>query len=259
VPKAIVDPEELNSFALELKRFNTELQSLVASMQRRFGRLGESWQDEQHAKFAAVLNRILGTHARLADASEQCIPLLSRKAQKIEDYLGPRTSSTKSGADISSPDIIREFRTAFLKFEDRSKQAVSGVRTDCDRVLEWLRHEQLSFLKQELRKCEETVRQARSEYLLARHGADALRKPSYSEEEKALRKAEQHKHEIEDKIEAVKRWIPLLEQQTRKLMGPVNSLGGILDSTAPMIRARLDVMAQCLDDYLRESPADIGV
>jgi uncharacterized protein YukE len=259
VPNAIADPEEMRSFALELKRFSTEVQASLSSVQRRFGKLGETWRDQEHAKFADVFGRMLATYVRLADASEKHIPLLLRKAQKIQDYLGPHAGATgRNSAEISSPDVIKEFRVSFLRFEERGKQAVSGVRSDCERIVEWLRHEQLMYWKQELRKSEEKVREARSAYLLARHGADALRKPSYIEEEKALRKAERRKEEAERKIEAVKKWGMLLEQQVRKLMGPINNFAGALDSAAPLARSRLDHMVQNLEDYLLDSPADAG-
>lgn len=242
---------------MELKRFNTEVQAEIVSVQRRFAKLGESWRDEQHRKFAEVFQKIVGTHSRLVDGAEQHVPVLLRKAQKIQDYLGPAAGGgAQHAADISSPDIIRDFRNHFLRFEERSKQAVSGVRSDCDRVLQWLQREQLQYWKEELRKYEEMVRQTRSQYLLARHGADALRKPSYVEEEKALRKAERRKEEAEHKIEAVKKWALVVEQQVKKLMGPINGLAGVLDSSAPLARARLDAMAQNIEDYLREAAPD---
>jgi uncharacterized protein YukE len=259
VPNAIMDPDEVRSFALELKRFNAEVQAEMASVRRRLGKLGETWKDQEHAKFADVFSRMLATYVRLSDASEKHIPLLLRKAQKIQDYLGPHLGATgRNAAEIASPDVIKEFRVSFLKFEERGKQAVSGVRSDCERIQEWLKHDQVQYWKQELRKREEKLREVRSAYLLARHGADALRKPSYVEEEKALRKAERLKEEADHKIEAVKKWGMLLEQQVRKMMGPINNFSGLLDSVAPTARARLDHMIQNLEDYLMDSPVDGG-
>jgi uncharacterized protein YukE len=258
VPSAAADPDELRSFAVDLKRFNSDVQSQLTTMRSRFGRLGESWKDQEHAKFAEIFGKMLGTYLRMVEASEQHIPVLTRKAQRLQDYLGPQTGSTRYAADISSVETIQEFRMHFIKFEQRAKDAVSGVRSDCGRILQWLRHDQLQFWKEELRKSEEIVRQARSAYLLARHGADALRKPSYIEEEKALKKAERRKDEAERKIEAVKKWSVMLEQQILKLMGPVNNLSGVLDSVSPTARSRLDRMTESLDGYLQEPIADVG-
>ena len=85
--KAIVDPEELRRFASDLKRFNADMQTQVTSIQRRFVKLGESWQDQEHAKFADEFEKLVGPLAKFVEASEKHIPFLLRKAQKIQEYL----------------------------------------------------------------------------------------------------------------------------------------------------------------------------
>ena len=87
MPKAIVDPEELRRFAFDLKHFNSEVQSQVASIHRRFVKLGETWQDQEHAKFAESFEKMMATLTKFVDASEKHIPFLLRKAQKAQDYL----------------------------------------------------------------------------------------------------------------------------------------------------------------------------
>lgn len=85
--KAIVDPEELRRFAFDLKRCNGELQSQISSIQRHFVKLGETWQDQEHQKFADDFEKILSAMAKFVDASDKHIPFLLRKAQKIQEYL----------------------------------------------------------------------------------------------------------------------------------------------------------------------------
>ena len=85
--KAVVDPEELRRFAFDLKRFNTEMQSQIVSIQRRFVKLGETWQDQEHQKFADDFEKIIGAMAKFVDATDKHIPFLLRKAQKIQEYL----------------------------------------------------------------------------------------------------------------------------------------------------------------------------
>jgi uncharacterized protein YukE len=85
--KAIVDPEELRRFASDLKRFNADIQAQVTSIQRRFVKLGESWQDQEHAKFADEFEKLVGPLNKFVEASEKHIPFLLRKAQKIQEYL----------------------------------------------------------------------------------------------------------------------------------------------------------------------------
>ena len=47
-----MDPAEVRRFAEELKRFNQDLQNGITLLQARFAALGETWQDQEHAKFA---------------------------------------------------------------------------------------------------------------------------------------------------------------------------------------------------------------
>lgn len=85
--KAVVDPEELRRFASDLKRFNADIQAQVTSIQRRFVKLGETWQDQEHAKFADEFEKLVGPLNKFVEASEKHIPFLLRKAQKIQEYL----------------------------------------------------------------------------------------------------------------------------------------------------------------------------
>ena len=90
MPKAAVDPEELRRFAFELKRFNADMQSQVSAMQRRFVKLGETWQDQEHAKFAETFEKMMQVLAKMVEASDRHIPFLLRKATKIQEYLDQR-------------------------------------------------------------------------------------------------------------------------------------------------------------------------
>jgi uncharacterized protein YukE len=88
--KAIVDPEELRRFAAELKRFNTDLQAQLTGIHRSFVRLGETWRDQEHAKFSQEFEHMLLVVTRFSEASDKHVPLLLRKAESIQDYLDQR-------------------------------------------------------------------------------------------------------------------------------------------------------------------------
>ena len=85
--KAIMDPEQVRRFAEELQRFNRDLQSRLGSLQARFSALGESWQDQEQVKFSEEFKSTLKTVKRFMEMSEQHVPYLLRKAQRIEEYL----------------------------------------------------------------------------------------------------------------------------------------------------------------------------
>lgn len=85
--QAIMDPEQVRRFADELKRFNTDLQDKLASLQARFAALGDTWQDQEHVKFAEEFKQTMKALKKFIEVSNQQTPFLLRKAQRIEEYL----------------------------------------------------------------------------------------------------------------------------------------------------------------------------
>ena len=88
--QAIIDPAEVRRFAEELRRFNTDVAERTAQLQARFAALGDSWQDQEHAKFAEEFRSTMKVLKRFVEVSNQHAPFLLRKAAKIEEYLHQR-------------------------------------------------------------------------------------------------------------------------------------------------------------------------
>lgn len=160
-----------------------------------------------------------------------------------------------NGANIQSPEVIKEFRPHLIKFHEACRNAVTGVRNDMHRTTQWLRQEQTNYWKRELRKADELVIQCRAAYNEARYGPEALRKNSAVDEKKALERAQRRKEECERKMAAVKRWAVILEQQVEKMMGPIDALSHTLDSDTPKALSKLDGMIEKLEEYMRNGGA----
>ncbi len=88
--QAVMDPEQVRRFAEELKRFNMDLQNSMASLQARFAALGDTWQDQEHAKFSEEFKQTIRALKKFVEVSNQHTPYLLRKAQRIEEYLHQR-------------------------------------------------------------------------------------------------------------------------------------------------------------------------
>lgn len=89
-PRAIADPEDLERFARELKQFNGQLRDSMARLQGQFSRLGETWRDQEHQKFAQEYEQTMRVLHQFMRSADQQIPFLLRKAQRIRDYLNQR-------------------------------------------------------------------------------------------------------------------------------------------------------------------------
>ncbi|MEZ6317581.1 MAG: WXG100 family type VII secretion target [Phycisphaerales bacterium] len=88
--KAVADPEEIRRFAQALKKFNGSLSTSMQSLNGQMIALGQTWRDQEHAKFAAEFEQTLRQLQRFAEAADEQIPFLLRKADRIEEYLRQR-------------------------------------------------------------------------------------------------------------------------------------------------------------------------
>jgi uncharacterized protein YukE len=87
---AIVDPEELRRFAGLLRDFNGDLQTRLVALSAQLNALSQTWRDQEHQKFSEEFSEHLRTLARCVEVSEEHIPYLMRKAERIEEYLHQR-------------------------------------------------------------------------------------------------------------------------------------------------------------------------
>ena len=85
--KANVDPAELRRFALDLKRFTEEIETLVGQMHGRMNGLEASWRDQEQRKFAEAFGQTTKALALFVDAAQEHMVFLNKKAAAIETYL----------------------------------------------------------------------------------------------------------------------------------------------------------------------------
>ncbi|HEY2827272.1 MAG TPA: WXG100 family type VII secretion target [Pirellulales bacterium] len=90
MPQAIVDPSELRRFIQHLKKFNGEMLEQMQSTQRQLVTLGSTWRDQEHERFLEEFEQQLRTLSRFVDITNQYVPYLLRKAERIEEYLQQR-------------------------------------------------------------------------------------------------------------------------------------------------------------------------
>ena len=88
--QAVVNPEELRRFAGRLKQFNNEMFSQLTALHGQLSVLSQSWRDREHDKFVDEFEQTLQVVKRFVDATNQHIPFLLRKAERIDEYLHQR-------------------------------------------------------------------------------------------------------------------------------------------------------------------------
>lgn len=90
MPQAVASPEDLERFARELKQFNAQLRESMSRLQGQFSRLGDTWRDQEHQKFAQEFEQTVRVLHQFMRTSDQHIPFLLRKAQRLREYLNQR-------------------------------------------------------------------------------------------------------------------------------------------------------------------------
>ncbi len=88
--QAIVNPEELRRFAVRLKQFNSEMINQMTAIHGQLVGLGQSWRDKEHEKFTEEFEQTLTVMKRFVEATNQHVPFLMRKAERVEEYLQQR-------------------------------------------------------------------------------------------------------------------------------------------------------------------------
>ncbi|HEX5445720.1 MAG TPA: WXG100 family type VII secretion target [Pirellulales bacterium] len=88
--KAIVDPTELRRFAAALKAFNGDLQSRMQVLHSQLGALSQTWRDQENLKFSEEFEQTMVAIKRFVEASNEHIPFLMRKAERVDEYLTQR-------------------------------------------------------------------------------------------------------------------------------------------------------------------------
>lgn len=88
--QAIVDPAELRRFALNLKRFNEDLQGDLTTLYSQMLGLGETWRDQEHARFVQEFEQTLKMLDQFLETNSRHVPFLISKAERIEEYLQQR-------------------------------------------------------------------------------------------------------------------------------------------------------------------------
>jgi len=84
----VVETDTFGATSVVLAEY--DLQDKVVSLQARFSALGDTWADQEHAKFAEEFQQTMKTLKHFMAASDQHVPYLLRKVQRIEEYLKQR-------------------------------------------------------------------------------------------------------------------------------------------------------------------------
>lgn len=154
-----------------------------------------------------------------------------------------------SSANVRSIHMLHEFRAALVNFREESSQALAAVDVEIRRMIDWLSHDQLKYWQVEIRRREDAVGEARADLNRCLMSSAGDGTPSCTDQKKALEKAKRRLAEAQDKLEKVKHWSRVVEQEVSEFRGPAQSLNNLLDGVLPQGLALLDRKVAMLEQY----------
>lgn len=80
------NPEEIRRFIGELKQFNERIGDEFGKLDMRFKRLGETWRDQEYAKFSEVFQQTFKMLNKLTAETTTYTSFLAKKAKALEIY-----------------------------------------------------------------------------------------------------------------------------------------------------------------------------
>jgi hypothetical protein len=159
-----------------------------------------------------------------------------------------------STANVRSTDAIKEFRMHLVNFAEEARNALTSTEMEIRQVRNWLERDQLPYWRSQIKKCREMVSMARTELhrrQLSQSHSDAV---SDTEQREALREAQRRLREAEEKVDRIKRWIPVLEHAVSEYHSQAQPLGDRLAGGFVATLIMLDKTIAALDSYLAMAP-----
>jgi hypothetical protein len=154
-----------------------------------------------------------------------------------------------SAANVTSIDAMRQMRTALLRFDDESRQALTLLSLEVRRAIDWIEVDRMQYWPVQVRRAGEAVIQARNdlERCQLKYGSEEA--PPCYEQKKGLERAKRRARLCDEKLRATKRWVRSIRQELSEFDGQMAKMNNCLDSDLPRAVAALERMIGALDEY----------
>jgi hypothetical protein len=153
------------------------------------------------------------------------------------------------GANVRSLDALRRLHPALVCIQGDLAVALSGLRQELNRGLNWLDHDCPAHWQREIRSGFDRVAQARTELTrkqmitVAGHKADCI------EEQKGLRLAKQRLEMAQEKLRKCRQWSIKSHRNGDEYKSRIGRVEQSLAQRIPMLLANLDRMITALEAY----------
>lgn len=152
-------------------------------------------------------------------------------------------------ANVRSLDAIRQFRPAVRQFEEDVMSALSSLRTELNRTLQWLDHDCPAHWQQQIRNGFDHVAEARTQLsrksmmTVAGHRSDCI------DEKKALARAKQQLEFAQQKLQTCRQWSIKAHRAGDEYTARIGRAEQALTQEIPRMMGLLERMVLALESY----------
>jgi hypothetical protein len=152
-------------------------------------------------------------------------------------------------ANVRSLDALRRLHPALIRIQSDLAVALSGLRTELNRGLNWIDHDCPAHWQRQIRMGFDRVARARTELnrkqmiTVAGHKADCI------EEQKLLRLAKQKLEQAQEKVRICRQWSVKTHRNGDEYKSRIGRVEQSLAHRLPMLIANLERMIKALEAY----------
>jgi hypothetical protein len=154
-----------------------------------------------------------------------------------------------ASANVASIAAIRAFRAALRQFAEDAAEALVALDLEVARGADYIQHDRMNFWPAQVRHSWDEVAEARIALQRRRAVSVADHRSACDEEKKALARAQQRLRAAQEKVDIVRNWCRLLNQEVEEYQGRIGRLRHLLETDLPRAVAALEHMLCALDAY----------
>lgn len=152
-------------------------------------------------------------------------------------------------ANVRSLDAIRQFRPAVVRFEDDVKAALTGLRTELNRTMQWLDHDCPAYWQQRIRNGFDTVAEARTQLSRKSMMTVAGHRSECIDEKKALARAKEQLEFAQEKLKLCRQWSIKAHRAADEYQSRIGRAEQTINQGLPRVMAILEKIVLALESY----------
>jgi exonuclease VII large subunit len=152
-------------------------------------------------------------------------------------------------ANVRSLDSIQRFRPKVAQFEEDLGSALTSLRQEISRTLQWLDHDCPSYWQNQVRGGFDRVAEARTTLMRKQMITVAGHRSECIDEKKALSKAKQNLEMAQEKVQACRQWSIKAHHAADEYTARVGRVEQAVGKGLPRIKMMLERMLAALESY----------